>query len=58
MSSIKKFGGSAQLTTSAIQEPMQGREMDFEFDEKKLKFVQRVLNNCLIFKIVLLFQVP
>ena len=32
--------------------------MDFEFDEKKLKFVQRVLNNRLLFKIVLLFQVP
>ena len=32
--------------------------MDFQFDEKKLKFVQRVLNNRLLFKIVLLFQVP
>ena len=32
--------------------------MDFQFDEKKLKFVQRVLNNCVLFKIVLFFQVP
>jgi hypothetical protein len=32
--------------------------MDFQFDEKKLKFVQRVLNNRLLFKIVLFFQVP
>jgi hypothetical protein len=32
--------------------------MDFQFDEKKLKFVQRVLNNRVLFKIVLLFQVP
>jgi hypothetical protein len=37
---------------------MRGRAMDFQFDEKKLKFVQRVLNNRLLFKIVLLFQVP
>jgi hypothetical protein len=50
--------GSAQLTTSAILEPMRGRAMDFQFDEKKLKFVQRVLNNRVLFKIVLLFQVP
>ena len=32
--------------------------MDFQFDEKKLKFVQRVLNNRVLFKIGLLFQVP
>ena len=32
--------------------------MDFQFDEKKLKFVQRVLNNRVLFKIALLFQVP
>ena len=32
--------------------------MDFQFDEKKLKFVQRILNNRLLFKIVMLFQVP
>ena len=32
--------------------------MDFQFDEKKMKFVQRVLNNRVLFKIVLLFQVP
>jgi len=32
--------------------------MDFQFDEKKLKFVQRVANNRVIFKIVMLFQVP
>jgi len=32
--------------------------MDFQFYEKKLKFVQRVLNNRVLFKIVLLFQVP
>lgn len=32
--------------------------MDFQFDEKKLKFVQRVLNNRVLFKILLLFQVP
>jgi len=32
--------------------------MDFQFDEKKLNFVQRVLNNRVLFKIVLLFQVP
>ena len=37
---------------------MQGRAMDFQFDEKKLKFVQRVLNNRVLFKIVLLSQVP
>jgi hypothetical protein len=58
VSSIKKFGGSGQLTTSVIQEPMRGRAMDFQFDEKKLKFVQRVLNNRVLFKIALLFQVP
>jgi hypothetical protein len=32
--------------------------MDFEFDEKKLKFVQRIMNNRVLFKMVLLFQVP
>jgi hypothetical protein len=32
--------------------------MDFQFDEKKLKFVQRVLNNRVLFKVALLFQVP
>jgi hypothetical protein len=32
--------------------------MDFRFDEKKLRFVQRVLGNRVLFKIVLLFQVP
>jgi len=32
--------------------------MDFQFDEKKLKYVQRILNNRLLFKIVMLFQVP
>ncbi|HEX7455947.1 MAG TPA: DUF4442 domain-containing protein [Candidatus Nanoarchaeia archaeon] len=32
--------------------------MDFQFDEKKLKFVQRVLGNRVLFKIVLFFQVP
>jgi len=32
--------------------------VDFKFDEKKLKFVQRILNNRLLFKIVLFFQVP
>lgn len=32
--------------------------MDFQFDEKKLKFVQRVLKNRLFFKIAMLFQVP
>jgi hypothetical protein len=37
---------------------MQGRPMDFQFDEKKLKFFQRILNNRLLFKIVMLFQVP
>src|SRR4030043_2212671 len=57
-STHQKLGGSAQLTTSAIQAPMRGRTMDFQFDEKKLRFVQRVLNNRVLFKIVLLFQVP
>jgi hypothetical protein len=32
--------------------------MDFQFDDKKLKFVRRVLNNRVLFKIVLFFQVP
>jgi hypothetical protein len=32
--------------------------MDFQFDERKLKFVQRVFNNRVLFKIALLFQVP
>ena len=32
--------------------------MDFQFNEKKLKFVQRVLNNRMLFKVALLFQVP
>src|SRR4030043_2033681 len=32
--------------------------MEFQFDEKKLKYVQRVLNNRVLFKIVMLFQVP
>ena len=32
--------------------------MDFQFDEKKLKSFQRILNNRAIFKIVMLFQVP
>jgi hypothetical protein len=32
--------------------------MDFQFDEKKLKFVQRVLNNRVLFKTALLFKVP
>ena len=32
--------------------------MDFQFDDKKLKFVQRVLNNRVLFKIGLLSQVP
>jgi hypothetical protein len=32
--------------------------MDFQFDERKLKFFQRVLNNRVFFKIVLLFQAP
>ena len=32
--------------------------MEFQFDEKKLKFVQRVFNNRVLFKIALLFQVP
>jgi hypothetical protein len=32
--------------------------MDLQFDEKKLKFFQRVLNNPVLFKIVLFFQVP
>jgi hypothetical protein len=37
---------------------MQERATDFQFDQKKLKFVQRVLNNRVLFKIVLFFQVP
>jgi hypothetical protein len=37
---------------------MGGRAVDFQFDEKKLKFVQRVLNNRVFFKIALFFQVP
>lgn len=32
--------------------------MAFQFDQKNLRFVQRVLNNRLLFKIVMLFQVP
>jgi hypothetical protein len=32
--------------------------MDFQFDQKKLRYVQRVLGNRVIFKIVMLFQVP
>jgi hypothetical protein len=32
--------------------------MDFRFDEKKLKFVQRVLGNRVFFKITMLFRVP
>jgi len=32
--------------------------MDFQFDEKKLKHVQRIFNNHLLFKIALFFQVP
>ncbi len=32
--------------------------MEFRFDQKKLRFIQRVLNNPLLFKIVLFFQVP
>lgn len=32
--------------------------MDFQFDDKKLKYVQRVLSNRLLFRIVLLFQAP
>lgn len=32
--------------------------MDFQFDQKKLKFVQRLLNNPVLFKIVMLLQVP
>ncbi len=32
--------------------------MGFQFDEKKLKYVQRLLNNPVLFKIVMLFQVP
>jgi len=31
---------------------MQGGAMDFQFDEKKLKFVQRVLKHRVLFKIV------
>jgi len=37
---------------------MQGRSMDFQFDEKKLKYFQRILNNRPLFKIGMLFQVP
>jgi hypothetical protein len=37
---------------------MRGRAMDFRFDEKKLNFFQGVLNNRVLFKIVLFFQVP
>ena len=50
--------GGAQLRPDTIQEPLRGRAMDFQFDEKKLRFVKRVLNNRLLFKIALLFQVP
>ncbi len=32
--------------------------MDFQFDQKKLKFVQRLLSNPVLFKTVMLFQVP
>ena len=32
--------------------------MDFQFDEKKLKSFQRILTNRVLFKIVMLFQVP
>ncbi len=32
--------------------------MDFQFDEKKLKYVQRLLNNPVLFKVVMFFQVP
>src|SRR4030065_1874530 len=32
--------------------------MYFQFDQKKLRYVQRVLGNRVIFKIVMLFQVP
>lgn len=32
--------------------------MDIQFDEKKLKSFQRIMNNRLLFKIALLFQVP
>jgi len=32
--------------------------MDFQFEERKLKFLQRVLNNRVLFKILLFFQVP
>ncbi len=35
-----------------------GRAMDFQFDETKLKYVQRLLSNPLLFKIVMLSQVP
>jgi Domain of unknown function (DUF4442) len=32
--------------------------MAFQFDQKKLRYVQRLLGNRVLFKIVLLFQVP
>jgi len=32
--------------------------MNFQFDEKKLKSFQRILNNRVLFKMALLFQVP
>jgi hypothetical protein len=32
--------------------------MDIQFDEKKLKSFQRILNNRLLFKIAILFQAP
>jgi hypothetical protein len=35
-----------------------GSAMDFQFDEKKLKYVQRVLSNRVLSKIVMLFQAP
>jgi hypothetical protein len=32
--------------------------MDFQFDQKKLRFFRRLLGNRLLFKIIILFQVP
>lgn len=32
--------------------------MDFRFDQKNLKFVQRVLNNWFLFKLTVFFRVP
>jgi hypothetical protein len=32
--------------------------MAFQFDQKKLRYVQRILGNRLLFKVVMFFQVP